>query len=165
MQIKVLIQKLCEDAIIPKYAHEGDAGVDLYSRIDHEIKPGERFLIPTGLKMAIPHGFEGQVRPKSGLALKSGITVLNTPGTVDAPYRGEVGVIVINHHNEPYNIKKGEKIAQGVFVKVNQFDFEEVEHIKEESRGGFGSTDLKKKAEGISSPSSHQNPVTGSVEV
>lgn len=145
MKINVLIQKLCDDAIIPKYAHEGDAGVDLYSRIDYELKPKERVLIPTGLKMAIPHGYEGQVRPKSGLALKSGITVLNTPGTVDAPYRGEIGVIVINHHNEAYNIKKGEKIAQMVFNEIKYANFEEVKSLDETSRGdgGFGSTGLK----------------------
>lgn len=147
MDIEVLIQKLCEDAVIPKYAHEGDAGVDLYSRIDYELKPGERFLIPTGLKMAIPKGYEGQVRPKSGLALKSGITVLNTPGTVDAPYRGEIGVIVINHNNNSYNIKKGEKIAQMIFNEIKYANFRVVESLDETSRGegGFGSTGLKAK--------------------
>ena len=145
MDIEVLIQKLCEDAVLPRYAHDGDAGVDLHSRIDHELKPGERFLIPTGLKMAIPEGYEGQVRPKSGLALKSGITVLNTPGTVDAPYRGEVGVIVINHNSAAYQIKKGEKIAQMIFNEIKYASFKVVESLDNTSRGegGFGSTGLK----------------------
>ena len=145
MKLEVSVQKLCEEAIIPKYAHEGDAGVDLYSRIDYELKPGERFLIPTGLKMAIPHGYEGQVRPKSGLALKSGITVLNTPGTVDAPYRGEVGVIVINHDRNSYQIKKGEKIAQMIFNEIKYANFKVVESLESTSRGegGFGSTGSK----------------------
>jgi len=145
MAIEVQIQKLCDDAIIPKYAHEGDAGVDLYSTVDHELKPGERFLIPTGLKMAIPRGYEGQVRPKSGLALKSGITVLNTPGTVDAPYRGEVGVIVINHDKNAYQIRKGEKIAQMIFNEIKYADFKVVDSLDQTTRGdgGFGSTGLK----------------------
>ena len=147
MTIEVQIQKLCDDAVIPQYAHEGDAGVDLYSRVDYELKPGERYLIPTGLKMAIPHGYEGQVRPKSGLALKSGITVLNTPGTVDAPYRGEVGVIVINHDKNSYQIKKGEKIAQMIFNEIKYANFKVVDSLDETTRGegGFGSTGLSSK--------------------
>ena len=145
MTIDVQIQKLYEDAIVPKYAHEGDAGVDLYSHIDHFLKPGERIIVPTGLKMAIPEGYEGQVRPKSGLAIKHGITVLNTPGTVDAPYRGEVGVIIINHSKEEYPIKKGEKIAQMVFAKVEYATFKVVDFLDQTSRsdGGFGSTGKK----------------------
>jgi len=145
MEIEVLIQKLHNDAVIPKYAHEGDAGVDLHSTIDYGLKPGEKALIPTGLKMAIPKGYEGQVRPKSGLALKSGITVLNTPGTVDAPYRGEVGVIVINHSKDPYQIRKGEKIAQMIFNEIKYANFKVVDSLNETSRGegGYGSTGLK----------------------
>lgn len=142
-ELEVLVQKLSEDAVVPKYAHDGDAGVDLYSTTEKSLKPGERALIPTGLKMAIPRGYEGQVRPKSGLALKHGLTVLNTPGTVDAPYRGEVGVIVINHDPAAvYEIKKGEKIAQMVFNKVECAAFREVALLDETSRGegGFGST-------------------------
>lgn len=141
--LEVRVQKISQDAVIPKYAHDGDAGVDLYAVKDHTLPPGARALIPTGLKMAIPHGYEGQVRPKSGLALKHGLTVLNTPGTVDAPYRGEVGVIVINHDPAAaYEIKKGEKIAQMVFNKVEYAAFREVALLDETSRGegGFGST-------------------------
>jgi dUTP pyrophosphatase len=128
---------------MPGYAHEGDAGLDLYSAIDHLLLPGERILVPTGLKMAIPHGYEGQVRPKSGLALKHGLTVLNTPGTVDAPYRGEVGVILINlDPRASYQIKKGEKVAQMVFNKVEYAAFTEAAELTDTTRGagGFGST-------------------------
>ena len=111
-KVEIQVQKLQPEVKLPAYAHHGDAGVDLYSTINHTVQPGERVLIPTGLKMAIPEGYEGQVRPKSGLALKHGISVLNTPGTVDAPYRGEVGVILINlDHKTPYEIKKGEKVT------------------------------------------------------
>ncbi len=142
-KIEVLVQKMAPDTITPKYAHEGDAGVDLYSAGTFTLRPGQRLLVPTGLKMAIPHGYEGQVRPKSGLALKHGLTVLNTPGTVDAPYRGEVGVIVINHDPKlAYEIKKGEKIAQMVFNKVEYVTFTEATELAVTTRGegGYGST-------------------------
>jgi len=142
-KLEVTIQKLNPEAKMPAYAHEGDAGVDLYSAIDHVLAPGARVLVPTGLKMAIPHGFEGQVRPKSGLALKHGLTVLNTPGTVDAPYRGEVGVILINlDPKTPYEIKKGEKIAQMVFNQVEYAAFTEAPELAAGGGqfGGFGST-------------------------
>lgn len=142
-KLEINVQKLNAGAKIPAYAHDGDAGVDLYSTIDHVLKPGERVLVPTGLKMAIPHGYEGQVRPKSGLALKHGLTVLNTPGTVDAPYRGEVGVILINLDTKtPYEIKKGEKVAQMVFNKVEYAAFTEAAELAVTTRGegGYGST-------------------------
>ena len=146
MPLKILVHKINNNARIPAYAHEGDAGVDLYSVTDVTIMPGQRALIPTGIKIAIPRGYEGQVRPKSGLALKHGITVLNTPGTVDAPYRGEVGVILFNTDTErAYKVKAGEKIAQMVFCRVEQAVFEEMDELPETSRGegGFGSTGLK----------------------
>mgnify|MGYP001576281381 CR=1 FL=1 len=139
----ITVQKLNADAKIPAYAHDGDAGVDLYSTIDYTLAPGRRVLVPTGLKIAIPHGYEGQVRPKSGLALKHGITVLNTPGTVDAPYRGEVGVILINlDPKTAYEIKKGEKVAQMVFNKVEYAAFTEAAELSATTRGegGYGST-------------------------
>lgn len=142
-KLEVTVQKLNSDIKMPAYAHEGDAGVDLYSSGNFNLKPGERVLVPTGLKLAIPHGYEGQVRPKSGLALKHGITVLNTPGTVDAPYRGEVGVIVINHDPKAaYEIRKGEKIAQMVFNKVEYAAFTEAAELAATTRGegGYGST-------------------------
>jgi len=142
-KLEIAVQKLGGDAKIPAYAHEGDAGADLFSTIDRVLQPGERALIPTGLKMAIPHGYEGQVRPKSGLALKHGLTVLNTPGTVDAPYRGEVGVILINlDPKNAYEVKKGEKVAQMVFNKVEYAAFTEAAELAGTTRGegGYGST-------------------------
>jgi len=142
-KLEIAVQKLHAEVKMPAYAHEGDAGLDLYSTINHTLQPGERVLIPTGLKMAIPHGYEGQVRPKSGLALKHGLTVLNTPGTVDAPYRGEVGVILINlDPKTPYEVKKGEKVAQMVFNKIEYATFTEASDLTVTTRGegGFGST-------------------------
>ncbi|MFA6433854.1 MAG: dUTP diphosphatase [Elusimicrobiales bacterium] len=142
-KLEIAVQKLDGGVKTPGYAHDGDAGVDLYSTIDHTLNPGERVLIPTGLKMAIPRGYEGQVRPKSGLALKHGLTVLNTPGTVDAPYRGEVGVILINlDPKNPYEIKKGEKVAQMVFNRIEYAVFTETAELTATTRGegGYGST-------------------------
>jgi len=140
--IKVKIKKIKDNAIIPKYAHKGDAGVDLYPTEDYLLKPGERTLVSTGIKIAVPEGYEAQVRPKSGLALNHGISVCNTPGTIDAGYRGEVGVIAINHSNEDFKIEKGKKIAQMIFNKVEGAEFEEVDDLDNTSRGdgGFGST-------------------------
>ena len=116
--MKIKIKKIKENAILPYYAHEGDAGVDLYSTEGYVLKPGERVLVSTGIKMAIPKGYEGQVRPKSGLALNHGISVCNSPGTIDSGYRGELGVIAINHNKEEFKIGKGAKIAQLVFNKI-----------------------------------------------
>jgi len=140
--IKVKIKKIKDNAILPKYAHEGDAGVDLYSTEDYTLKPGERTLVSTGIKIAVPQGYEAQVRPKSGLALNHGISICNTPGTIDAGYRGEVGVIAINHSNEEFKIEKGKKVAQMIFNKVEQAEFEEVDELESTTRGegGFGST-------------------------
>ncbi len=142
-ELEVQVQRLDPAAAVPVYAHEGDAGVDLRAAADAVVEPGARSLVPTGLKMAIPRGWEGQVRPKSGLALKHGISVLNTPGTVDSSYRGEVGVIVINHDpHAAYTIRKGEKIAQMVFCRVERVRFREVRELDATGRGegGFGST-------------------------
>jgi dUTP pyrophosphatase len=143
--IKVQITKIKDDAIIPKYAHKGDAGVDLCSVEAYKIKPGERALISTGIKIAVPVGYEAQVRPRSGLALKNGISVCNTPGTIDSGYRGEVGVILINHGNEEFKIDKGMRIAQMIFNKVEEAHFEEVNELSETPRGegGFGHTGVK----------------------
>jgi len=142
--LKIKIKKIKENAILPHYAHDGDSGVDLYSTEDYVLKPGERVLVSTGIKMAIPKGYEGQVRPKSGLALKHGITTCNSPGTIDSGYRGEVRVIVINHGNEEFKITSGMKIAQMIFNKVEEAEFEEVEELDDTKRGqgGFGSTGL-----------------------
>jgi len=140
--IKVKIKKIKDNAITPKYAYQGDAGVDLHSTEEYILKPGERTLVSTGIKIAIPPGYEAQVRPKSGLALNHGISVVNTPGTIDAGYRGEVGILAINHGQEEYKIEAGKKVAQMIFKKVEQAEFEEVAELDNTTRdqGGFGST-------------------------
>jgi len=142
----VKIKKLHPNAFVPQYAHEGDSGADLFSTIDYTLQPMERKAVPTGLSAEIPKGFELQVRPKSGLALKHGITVLNTPGTIDFGYRGEIHAILINLGSEPYVIKAGQKVAQLVAAPVAYAKFEVVEELSETSRGegGFGSTGLGK---------------------
>jgi len=143
MTINVKIKRT-GDAKMPSYAHPGDAGVDLYAADNYILKPMQRQLISTGLKMAIPPGYEGQVRPKSGLSAKHGLSVVNTPGTIDSGYRGEVMIILINLGQEEYRVEKGTKVAQLVFKKVETADFQEVEDLDETSRneGGFGSTGI-----------------------
>lgn len=132
---------------LPQYATAQSAGMDLRANIDAPItlKPLERKLIPTGLHIALPVGYEAQVRPRSGLALKKGITVLNTPGTVDADYRGEVGVILINLSQEDFVVEDGERIAQMIIARHEQADFESVEILDETERGegGYGHTGVK----------------------
>ena len=143
MTIKVKIQKV-SDVPTPDYAHKGDSGVDLYAAEECIINPMERKLIPTGIKIEIPHGYEGQIRPKSGLALQHGISNANAVGTIDSSYRGEVKVPAINFSNKPYKIEKGKKFAQIVFAKIEEAVFEEVKELEETTRndGGFGSTGL-----------------------
>ena len=140
----VKIKKLHEKAILPAYAHPGDSGADLFATEEVSLKPTERYAVATGLSAKVPAGFELQVRPKSGLAIKSGITVLNTPGTIDFGYRGEIKVILINLSQEVYHIKPGEKIAQLVVAPVAYANFEEVDDLSDTQRGdgGFGSTGL-----------------------
>ena len=129
-------------AQLPAYAHSGDAGMDVRSVVDLTIAPGERALVRTGLVLMLPPNAEAQVRPRSGLALKHGVTVLNTPGTIDSGYRGEVGVILINLGAEPFKVEKGMKIAQLVIAPVTQAEIVEVSEIDSTDRGagGFGST-------------------------
>ena len=143
MVIKIKMQKVA-DVPTPSYAHKGDAGVDLYSTEDCVLKPMERKLIPTGLKLEIPHGYEGQVRPKSGLAINHGISHANSVGTIDSSYRGEIKIPVINLSTETYRIEKGKKIGQLIFAKVEEAVFEETEQLSETTRAdnGFGSTGL-----------------------
>ncbi len=143
--VKIKIKKIHSDAIIPSYAHKGDSGMDIYSIENFELGILERKLTKVGLSFEIPLGYEIQTRPKSGLAIKYGITLVNTPGTIDSSYRGELGIILINTSKEIYYVKKGEKIAQIVLQKVEEIEFEEVENISETARGsgGFGSTGLK----------------------
>jgi len=142
--LKIRIKKIKENAILPHYAHDGDAGVDLYSTEDYVLKPGQRILVSTGVIIAVPQGYEAQIRPKSGLALNHGISVCNSPGTIDSGYRGEIGVIAINHSKEEFKIEKGTKIAQLVFNKIEKAEFEEVKSLDNTKRGhgGFGSTGL-----------------------
>ena len=132
---------------LPQYATEQSAGMDLRANLDEPVtlKPLERKLIPTGLHIALPAGFEAQVRPRSGLALKKGITVLNTPGTIDADYRGEIGVVLINLSNEDFVVEDGERIAQMVIARHEQADFVVVEELDETERGagGYGHTGMK----------------------
>lgn len=132
---------------LPQYATPQSAGLDLRANIEApiELRPMERHLIPTGLFMALPPGYEAQVRPRSGLAIKHGITVLNTPGTIDADYRGEICVILVNLSNEPFVIADGERIAQMVIARHEQAEWEPVEVLSETQRGagGFGHSGTK----------------------
>lgn len=132
------------DLPLPAYATVDAAGLDLLAAVAEPVmlKPGERKLIPTGLSIAVPPGFEAQVRPRSGLALKHGVTVLNAPGTVDADYRGEVGVILINHGDQPFVINRGERIAQMVVAAYSRVEWIEAAELPQTQRGagGFGST-------------------------
>ncbi|NBV06419.1 MAG: dUTP diphosphatase [Proteobacteria bacterium] len=143
------IKKLenAKDLALPKYETQGSAGMDLLAAIDEEIviKSGEIKLVKTGIAIALEKGFEAQVRPRSGLALKNGITVLNSPGTIDSDYRGEVCVILINHSKVDFTITRGMRIAQIVIAKHEQAEILEVENLDETVRGssGFGSTGLK----------------------
>lgn len=132
---------------VPAYATPQSAGLDLRANIDSSIvlQPLERRLVPTGLRIALPEGFEAQIRPRSGLALKHGITVLNSPGTIDADYRGEVMVLLINFSNEPFTVNDGERIAQMVVARHEQVEMEVVKTLDETERGtgGYGHTGVK----------------------
>jgi dUTP pyrophosphatase len=127
---------------LPAYTTAHAAGMDVVSAEDLDLQPGQRHAVATGLRLAIPEGYEVQVRPRSGLALKHGITVPNTPGTIDADYRGELKVIMINHGSEPFSIRRGERIAQLVPAAVTQAEWQEVDELDATLRGegGFGST-------------------------
>ncbi len=129
---------------LPRYMTEKSSGMDLCAAVsqDQILNPGERRLIPTGLAVSVPEGYEAQIRPRSGLALKEGVTLVNTPGTIDADYRGEIGVILINHGEKPFQVKRGERIAQMVIVPVARAELEWVEDLDETPRsgGGFGHT-------------------------
>lgn len=145
-QVKIPVKKLehGQSLALPAYATQQSAGMDLLAAIDEavEIAPGERMLLPTGIALALPAGFEAQIRPRSGLAAKHGLTVLNTPGTIDADYRGEIKVILINLGQEPYAIERGMRIAQMVIARYEHIAFKEVENLEATDRGagGFGST-------------------------
>jgi dUTP pyrophosphatase len=140
--VTVLVKRLHPDAVIPKAARRDDVAFDLYSVIDYELKPGEHYAVPTGIAVEIPQGYEGQVRPRSGLAMRDGITVLNTPGTIDSGYRGEVKTIIMNHGTTPFKITKGMRISQLAIRPVPDVQFIEVDELSDTERGegGFGST-------------------------
>ena len=140
---KILIKRLDPTVPLPSYAKAGDAGADLATRIDFTIKPGERMLVPTGISIALPNGYVALVHPRSGLAIKHGISMVNTPGTIDAGFRGELQVILINHDLiESVSFKKGDRIAQLVIQQVERAEFVEVTQLPGSQRatGGFGST-------------------------
>ena len=144
MKIKI-INKSSND--LPKYETESSAGMDIRAYLEDEIiiKPLERVLIPTGLYISLPKGYEAQIRPRSGLAIKKGITVLNSPGTIDSDYRGEIGVVLINHSNENFKISNGDRIAQLVLSSYHKIKWQVVDLLDKTERGsgGFGSTGKK----------------------
>ena len=145
--VKILIKKTNRKVITPKYKTDGSSGVDLSAFLDKEvvIKPNSSELIPTGLQVAIPEELEIQIRPRSGLAAKESIGVLNSPGTIDSDYRGELKIILFNHGNKDFIIKNGDRIAQMVLVPILKMEFEEVDSLPNTIRGqsGFGSTGKK----------------------
>jgi dUTP pyrophosphatase len=146
--MKVYIKRLRKDhpVSLPQYMTERASGMDLYASLEKEVtlKPGERRLIPTGISIAIPEGCEGQIRPRSGLAIQKGISIANSPGTIDADYRGEVGVLLINFGKDPFTVRNGDRIAQMVIAQVFRVYLEEVEDLPTTQRqeGGFGHTGI-----------------------
>jgi len=144
---KIQIKKLSNEVLTPKYETPGSSGMDIAAYIDKDIiiKSGDKALIPTGFSLSIPQGYEVQIRPRSGLAIKKGITILNTPGTIDSDYRGEVKVVLINLSKDKFTVQNGERIAQMVVCPIIQVSIEEVKELSETNRGigGFGSTGTK----------------------
>lgn len=144
--VKVLIKRTSagEGLPLPQYMTDGAAGMDLYAAVENSeiLNPGEIKLVPAGISIALPQGYEAQIRPRSGLALKHGITMVNTPGTIDADYRGEIGLILTNLGQAPFTINRGDRIAQMVINEVTRAEFIEVENLEDTERnsGGFGST-------------------------
>lgn len=140
----VKVERLRPDAVLPVYSTAGAAGADLSASLDEDLvlEPGERRLVPTGLRMELPPGFEAQVRPRSGLAVRHGLTVLNSPGTIDEDYRGEVRIVLVNLGDAAFTVKNGDRIAQLVVAPVSRARFAEAERLSssERSEGGFGST-------------------------
>ena len=147
--VTIQICRLRDDANVPQYMTDHAAGLDLCAALDQSVTllPGERTLVPTGLAMSIPVGFEGQVRPRSGLALHKGVTLVNSPGTIDADYRGEIGVIMINHGDHPFVIDHADRIAQLLIAPVTHATLQVVDTLNETQRGagGFGHTGFEHK--------------------
>jgi len=146
--MKIYIKRLKKDhpVSLPQYMTEGSSGMDLYASLNQEVtlEPGERKLIPAGISVAIPEGFEGQIRPRSGLAIQKGIGIVNGPGTIDADYRGEIGVLLINFGKEPLSIRNGDRIAQMIISRVYRVTLEEVDDLPSPRipGGGFGHTGI-----------------------
>ncbi len=141
--MRLTLRRLDTGLPLPRYAHAGDAGLDLYSTVSVDIEPGQRVLIPTGVALAIPAGYAGFVQPRSGLALRSGLSLVNTPGLIDSHYRGEVKIVAINHDPAvPISVARGDKIAQLVIQRVERVEVMEVDELDDTTRGegGFGST-------------------------
>lgn len=142
-ELEVLLKRLDEDLPLPAYAHPGDAGVDLVTAVDVELQPGERTVVPTGVALALPDGYAAFVHPRSGLAARFGVTLVNAPGTIDAGYRGEIRATLINlDQKEPVRLRRGDRIAQLVVQRVERVRFTEVPELPKSVRaaGGFGST-------------------------
>ncbi|MCK5641263.1 MAG: dUTP diphosphatase [Gammaproteobacteria bacterium] len=141
---EVKVKKLSEKAILPSFAHPGDAGLDLFSVENKVLEPGRSYLVKTGISIQLPKNTEAQIRPRSGLALKHMITLTNTPGTIDEGYRGEIGIIMINHGKDDFEIKEGMKIAQMVIKPIYEVNITESKDLSDTSRGegGFGSTGI-----------------------
>ena len=147
-RVKIYFKRLNHNRPVhlPQYMTEGSSGMDLFASLEKEVilEPGERKLIPTGISVAIPEGFEGQIRPRSGLAIRNGIGIINGPGTIDSDYRGEIGVLLINFSIEPFTIRDGDRIAQMVITRVSRAICEEVDNLPTTQRqgGGFGHTGI-----------------------
>lgn len=150
VSVEVRVEPGCEDLPLPRYQTPGSAGLDLSAAVNESVilKPGEYILIPTGLRLAIPPGYEGQIRPRSGLSLRNGIGVLNAPGTVDSDYRGPIGVILVNFGSRDFIVQRGDRIAQLVLSRVARVSFRTVRKLRPGARrsGGFGSTGLNLKS-------------------
>ena len=142
MPTRLKVKRVSDAARLPAYSRLGDAGLDLYAIESLDLLPGQSALVRTGIAIELPAGHEAQIRPRSGLALKHGITVLNSPGTIDQGYRGEIGIILINHGSQPFRVEPGAKIAQMVIQAVTTVEVEEIEDLSDSQRGadGFGST-------------------------
>ena len=160
------VLRLDPELPLPAYAHPGDAGADLVTAVDVTLQPGERALVPTGIALAVPEGYVALVHPRSGLAARHGLSIVNTPGTVDAGYRGEVKVLLVNHdRTEPIELRRGDRVAQLVFQRVEEAVFAEVETLPASARGagGYGSTGgFGDPGPAASTPSTTSTPSTGS---
>jgi len=150
--LPVAVLRLDRGLPLPSYAHPGDAGADLMTTVDVSLSPGERALVPTGISIALPEGYVALVHPRSGLAARHGLSIVNTPGTIDAGYRGEIKVLLVNHDpTEPVELRRGDRVAQLVFQRVERAVLTEVDALPESVRGagGYGSTGVESPAPGV----------------